>query len=105
MLPGETGGEERRRVEGVGVSILTGRGEVRTPLHPGGPHRCPHYAGPRSTERRAQERRGASPYAECLPLPPGLCLPVTAPIGKTLNMNYNKDNKSRVFAGTLNILL
>lgn len=28
-----------------------GRGEVRTPLHPGGPHRCPHYASPCSSAR------------------------------------------------------
>ena len=49
---GGPGGRRGLRA-GVGASVLTGRGEVRTPLHPGGPHRRPHYAGPRSTERRA----------------------------------------------------
>lgn len=47
------------------------------------------------------ERRGATSYAQSLPLPPGLCLSVTAPIEKTPNMNYNKHNNNLVVAGTL----
>lgn len=69
----------------VGASFLTGRGGVRTPLHPGGPHRCPHYAGPRGTKRR-MERRGATLYLHHL----SLCLSVATPIEKTHNMNDNK---------------
>lgn len=45
------------------------------------------------------ERRGATPCAQSLPLPPGLCLSVTAPIGKTHNMNYNKHNNNPAVAG------
>ncbi len=47
------------------------------------------------------ERRGASP-AQTLRLPPGLCLSVTAPIGKTHNMNYNKHDNYPAVAGKLN---
>lgn len=53
--------------------------------------------------RRGVRRRGEVRLlsAERLPLPPGLCLPVTAPIGRKPDMNYNKDNNSHAEAGTL----
>lgn len=79
---GGGGGGVTRRC--VGASILTGRGAVRAPLRPGGPHRCPHYAGSCSMRRRAHgEER-----CDFLPLPPILCLPVTAPIGKTAKNEF-----------------
>lgn len=63
-----------------------------------GPRRCPHYAGPCSTTRRAHGEEGCASS----PLPPSPCLSVTTPIGKTSNMNSNKHNKNPAAARTLN---
>ena len=49
-------------------------------------------------------RRGATPYAQSVPLTPGLCLSVTAPIGKTPNMNYNTHNNNLVDAGRVLVM-
>lgn len=63
-----------------------------------GPRRCPHYAGPCSTTRRAHGEEG---WASS-PLPPSPCLSVTTPIGKTSNMNSNKHNNNPAAARALN---